>query len=166
MPVSLAVCETANVVNAALRESLGSGIGGGGGCVAAAAGRSSAGSSSGSAAGVDEAKIGDISGTDNLQSQIVANAKRVLLAKIEYEEVENYHESVLAKLKSKYIVIKPDNNGAANCNYKTNGNAAGKAVGSNGHGECVVIFPSFFFVPTFAQASTLYVCMCVRVYVY
>ncbi|XP_064547368.1 ubiquitin carboxyl-terminal hydrolase 36 [Drosophila montana] len=130
MPVSLAVCETANVVNAALRESLGSGIGGGG-CVAAAASRSSSGS--GSAAGADEAKIGDISGTDNLQSQIVANAKRVLLAKIEYEEVENYHESVLAKLKSKYIVIKPDNNGAANCNYKTNGNAAGKAVGSNGH---------------------------------
>ncbi|EDW69346.2 ubiquitin carboxyl-terminal hydrolase 36 isoform X1 [Drosophila virilis] len=130
MPVSLAVCETANVVNAALRESLGSGIGGGGGCVAAAASRSSAGSGSGSVAGVDEAKIGDVSGTDNLQSQIVANAKRVLLAKIEYEEVENYHESVLAKLKSKYIVIKPDNNnGAANCNYKTNG----KAVGSNGH---------------------------------
>nr|B4KXJ5.1 RecName: Full=Ubiquitin carboxyl-terminal hydrolase 36; AltName: Full=Deubiquitinating enzyme 36; AltName: Full=Protein scrawny; AltName: Full=Ubiquitin thioesterase 36; AltName: Full=Ubiquitin-specific-processing protease 36 [Drosophila mojavensis] len=135
MPVSLAVCETANVVNAALRESLGGG--GGSGCVAAAAasGRSGSGSSStaAAAASADEAKIGDPSATDNLQSQIVANAKRVLLAKIEYEEVENYHESVLAKLKSKYIVIKPDNSGAANCSYKTNGASTGKALSSNGH---------------------------------
>ncbi|TDG52767.1 hypothetical protein AWZ03_001000 [Drosophila navojoa] len=133
MPVSLAVCETANVVNAALRESLGGS--GASGCVAAAAagGRSGSGSSStaAAAASADEAKIGDSSATDNLQSQIVANAKRVLLAKIEYEEVENYHESVLAKLKSKYIVIKPDNNGAANCSYKTNG--TGKLLSSNGH---------------------------------
>ncbi|XP_023180073.2 ubiquitin carboxyl-terminal hydrolase 36 [Drosophila hydei] len=131
MPVSLAVCETANVVNAALRESLG------GGCVAAAAaGRSGSGSGSNSAAAAasaDEAKIGDASTTDNLQSQIVANAKRILLAKIEYEEVENYHESVLAKLKTKYIVIKPDNNIVANCSYKTNGSNAGKALSSNGH---------------------------------
>lgn len=138
MPVSLAVCETANVVNAALRESLG------GGCVAAAAaGRSGSGSGSNSAAAAasaDEAKIGDASTTDNLQSQIVANAKRILLAKIEYEEVENYHESVLAKLKTKYIVIKPDNNIVANCSYKTNGSNAGKALSSNGHGKCFVSF--------------------------
>jgi len=129
MPVSLAVCETANVVNAALRESLGVGVnvaGSVGGCVAATASRSGTGSGSGSAA--DEAKTGDDSLNDNLQSQIVANAKRVLFAKIEYEEVKNYSESVLAKLKSKYIVIEPDNNFG---NNKTNG----KAVGSNGHGK-------------------------------
>ncbi|KAH8302503.1 hypothetical protein KR044_007554 [Drosophila immigrans] len=126
MPVSLAVCETANVVNAALRESLGVGVGG---CVAATAANrsgSGAGSSSGSAAAGDEARTGDDAAgvSDNLQSQIVASAKRVLFAKIEYEEVKNYNESVLAKLKSKYIVIEPDNN-------KTNG--AGKMVNSNGH---------------------------------
>lgn len=122
MPVSLAVCETANVVNAALRESLGVNVGG---CVAATASRS------GSAA--DEAKTGDDSLNDNLQSQIVANAKRVLFAKIEYEEVKNYSESVLAKLKSKYIVIEPDNNFG---NNKTNSNnSTGKVVGSNGHGK-------------------------------
>ncbi|XP_034481198.1 ubiquitin carboxyl-terminal hydrolase 36 isoform X2 [Drosophila innubila] len=122
MPVSLAVCETANVVNAALRESLGVNVAGSvGGCVAATASRSGSGSAA------DEAKTGDDSLTDNLQSQIVANAKRVLFAKIEYEEVKNYSESVLAKLKSKYIVIEPDNNNFGN--NKTNG----KAVGSNGH---------------------------------
>ncbi|KAH8369731.1 hypothetical protein KR093_000742 [Drosophila rubida] len=118
MPVSLAVCETANVVNAALRESLGVNVGG---CVAATAVNRS-----GSASVSDEAKTGDDAAgvTDNLQSQIVASAKRVLFAKIEYEEVKNYNESVLAKLKSKYIVIEPDNNKA---------NGAGKIVNSNGH---------------------------------
>ncbi|XP_020798036.1 ubiquitin carboxyl-terminal hydrolase 36 isoform X1 [Drosophila serrata] len=123
MPVSVAVCETANVVNAALRESLGVsvGVGSGGGAARAAA-------------AADEAKTGDDSG--NLQSHIVANAKRILMAKIEYEEVPNYHESVLENLKSKYIVIKPSNPGATNnCNgfgspNKTN---AGKVVGANGH---------------------------------
>lgn len=82
---------------------------------------------------------GNDSATDNLQCQIVANAKRVLMSKIEYEEVENYHDSVLAKLKSKYIIIKPDNNGAtSNCNFgnnKMNGNSAGKVGASNGHGK-------------------------------
>ncbi|KAH8296148.1 hypothetical protein KR054_002351 [Drosophila jambulina] len=125
MPVSMAVCETTNVVNAALRESLGVsvGVGSGGGAARAAA-------------AADEAKTGDDSG--NLQSHIVANAKRILMAKIEYEEVPNYHESVLENLKSKYIVIKPSNPGAAsNCNgfgsaSKTN---SGKVVGANGHGD-------------------------------
>ncbi|KAH8415659.1 hypothetical protein KR222_007644 [Zaprionus bogoriensis] len=142
MPVSLAVCETANVVNAALRESLGVNVGGSvGGCVAATA-ASRSGSVSGSAG--DEARTGDDAASDNLQSQIVASAKRILLSKIAYEEVENYHESVLSKLKSKYIVIKPENHGAAasasNCSFgnnnnKVNGNSAGKTVASNGHGD-------------------------------
>lgn len=136
MPVSLAVCETANVVNAALRESLGVTVGG---CnVGATASRSGSGSLSGSAG--DEANTaGNDSASDTLQCQIVANAKRVLMSKIEYEEVENYHTAVLAKLKSKYIIIKPDNNGAtSNCNFgnnKINGNSAGKVGASNGHGK-------------------------------
>ncbi|KAH8246213.1 hypothetical protein KR038_005211 [Drosophila bunnanda] len=125
MPVSVAVCETANVVNAALRESLGVsvGVGSGGGAARAAA-------------AADEAKTGDDSG--NLQSHIVANAKRILMAKIEYEEVPNYHESVLENLKSKYIVIKPSNPGATNnCNGFGSPNKinAGKIVGANGHGD-------------------------------
>ncbi|KAH8351433.1 hypothetical protein KR059_002399 [Drosophila kikkawai] len=122
MPVSVAVCETANVVNAALRESLGVsvGVGSGGGAARAAA-------------AADEAKTGDDSG--NLQSHIAASAKRILMAKVEYEEVPNYHESVLENLKSKYIVIKPSNPGATNCNGfgSPNKNNAGKVVGANGH---------------------------------
>lgn len=147
MPVSLAVCETANVVNAALRESLGSS------CVVAATAASRSGSGGvggggsllGSSSGDEANTAGNDSATDNLQSQIVANAKRVLMSKIEYEEVENYHDSVLAKLKSKYIIIKPDNNGTnggpspSNCNFgnnnKMNGNSAGKLGASNGHGK-------------------------------
>ncbi|KAH8242438.1 hypothetical protein KR032_006523 [Drosophila birchii] len=131
MPVSLAVCETANVVNAALRESLGVsvGVGSGGGAARAAA--------AAAAAAADEAKTGDDSG--NLQSHIVANAKRILMAKIEYEEVPNYHDSVLENLKSKYIVIKPSNPGATNNNCNGFGSAnktnAGKVVGANGHGD-------------------------------
>lgn len=91
MPVSV-VCEsTANAVNAALRESLGGGN-----------------------FGADDSKKLDAAndGEDSLQSKLVASAKRVLLTKIEYEEVNNYSQSVLDSLKSKYIVIKPsENNG-------------------------------------------------------
>ncbi|KAH8364174.1 hypothetical protein KR084_003451 [Drosophila pseudotakahashii] len=110
MPVSMAVCETANVVNAALRESLG--------------GNSSGGSSA------DQAKAGEDS-SGSLQNHIVANAKRILMAKIEYEEVPNYHDSVLDNLKSKYIVIKPGNPGAIN--GFGGKNHTGKVVGANGH---------------------------------
>ncbi|KAH8379928.1 hypothetical protein KR009_008085 [Drosophila setifemur] len=128
MPVSVAVCETANVVNAALRESLGVGIGGGGG-------------SGGGAAGSEFKSAGDDSNT--MQNHIVANAKRILMAKIDYEEVPNYHESVLENLKSKYIVIKPTNpangcNGNAtngNSSFASKNNNAGKIVGANGHGD-------------------------------
>jgi len=115
MPVSMAVCETANVVNAALRESLG--------------GNSSAVSST------DQAKSGEDT-NGSLQNHIVANAKRILMAKIEYEEVPNYHESVLENLKSKYIVIKPGNPGAIN--GFSGKNNTGKLVGANGHGEYTV----------------------------
>ncbi|XP_043650562.1 ubiquitin carboxyl-terminal hydrolase 36 [Drosophila teissieri] len=111
MPVSMAVCETANVVNAALRESLG-------------------GNSSAVGSSVDQAKSGEDS-TGSLQNHIVANAKRILMAKIEYEEVPNYHESVLENLKSKYIVIKPGNPVAINGFGGKNN--TGKVVGANGH---------------------------------
>nr|B3M3M6.1 RecName: Full=Ubiquitin carboxyl-terminal hydrolase 36; AltName: Full=Deubiquitinating enzyme 36; AltName: Full=Protein scrawny; AltName: Full=Ubiquitin thioesterase 36; AltName: Full=Ubiquitin-specific-processing protease 36 [Drosophila ananassae] len=118
MPVSVAVCETTNVVNAALRESLGVGIGSGGA------------SSDDKSAGED---------TNSLQNHIVANAKRILMTKIEYEEVPNYQEAVLENLKSKYIVIKPTNpTNGCNLNGNTantfgNKNNAGKIVGANGH---------------------------------
>ncbi|EDV51044.2 ubiquitin carboxyl-terminal hydrolase 36 isoform X1 [Drosophila erecta] len=111
MPVSMAVCETANVVNAALRESLG-------------------GNSSAAGSSADQAKSGEES-NGSLQNHIVANAKRILMAKIEYEEVPNYHESVLESLKSKYIVIKPGNPGAINGFGGKNN--TGKVVGANGH---------------------------------
>ncbi|XP_039488714.1 ubiquitin carboxyl-terminal hydrolase 36 isoform X1 [Drosophila santomea] len=111
MPVSMAVCETANVVNAALRESLG-------------------GNSSAAGSSIDQAKSGEDS-NGSLQNHIVANAKRILMAKIEYEEVPNYHESVLENLKSKYIVIKPGNPGAINGFGGKNN--TGKVVGANGH---------------------------------
>lgn len=42
-----------------------------------------------------------------LENQLGASAKRILLNKIEYEEVKNYNISVLDNLKSKYIVLKP-----------------------------------------------------------
>ncbi|XP_055841632.1 ubiquitin carboxyl-terminal hydrolase 36 [Episyrphus balteatus] len=84
MPVSV-VCEssTAANVNAALRDSLAN---------------SSYGSSSGG---------GNSHHDESLQNKLVASAKRVLLTKIEYEEVNNYNQSVLDTLKSKYIVLKP-----------------------------------------------------------
>ncbi|XP_017100132.2 ubiquitin carboxyl-terminal hydrolase 36 isoform X1 [Drosophila bipectinata] len=136
MPVSVAVCETTNVVNAALRESLGVGIGSGGGSGAAA---SRAAAAAASAASDEKSGAGEDS--NSLQNHIVANAKRILMAKIEYEEVPNYQESVLENLKSKYIVIKPTTNPTNNCNLNGNsGNAtfpnknnAGKIVGANGH---------------------------------
>jgi len=136
MPVSLALCETtANVVNAALRESLG-------GCVVAPTSNRS-----GSGSAADESKTGGDgdNSTDHLQSQIVASAKRVLFAKIEYEEVKNYNESVLAKLKSKYIVIEPDNNNGA-CNFGNNNKTNGKVMlvmGPNGHGKLAIVIATF-----------------------
>ncbi|XP_022218721.2 ubiquitin carboxyl-terminal hydrolase 36 isoform X1 [Drosophila obscura] len=120
MPVSMAVCETANVVSAALRESLGVGNG---------------------SRAADEAKKtgGGGGGGDDSDSEIHnqiavgAYAKRILMSKIEYEEVPSYKESVLDHLKSKYIVIKqPSNsNNSSSCNGSNFGSS--KVVGANGH---------------------------------
>nr|Q2LZB1.2 RecName: Full=Ubiquitin carboxyl-terminal hydrolase 36; AltName: Full=Deubiquitinating enzyme 36; AltName: Full=Protein scrawny; AltName: Full=Ubiquitin thioesterase 36; AltName: Full=Ubiquitin-specific-processing protease 36 [Drosophila pseudoobscura pseudoobscura] len=118
MPVSMAVCETANVVNAALRESLGVGNG---------------------SRAADEAKKTGGGGGDDSDSEmhnqiaVSAYAKRILMSKIEYEEVPNYHDSVLEQLKNKYIVIKQpsNNNNSSSCNGSNFGNS--KVVGANGH---------------------------------
>ncbi|KAH8270496.1 hypothetical protein KR018_010820 [Drosophila ironensis] len=132
MPVSVAVCETTNVVNAALRESLG---------VPVSSSSSSSASSvsvSASSSVAEEAKNGKEE-ANSLQGHIVANAKRILMAKIEYEEVPNYQDSVLESLKSKYIVIKPaagNCNGSNNSNGNSNGNNSfGKAMGHDNNGN-------------------------------
>ncbi|XP_061392793.1 ubiquitin carboxyl-terminal hydrolase 36 [Musca vetustissima] len=139
MPVSV-VCETTANVNAALREEL---FGSAAGCSAAANNKAAA----------DEAKTTNGSTglatdeSDSLHGKLVASAKRVLLSKIEYEEVTNYGQSVLESLKSKYIVLKPTtgmNNGqengrnspAATCNNNNNGvNGDSSAAGKHANGN-------------------------------
>ncbi|XP_013107219.2 ubiquitin carboxyl-terminal hydrolase 36 isoform X2 [Stomoxys calcitrans] len=129
MPVSV-VCETTANVNAALREELFGSAGSGSSCSAAANAKVVAtddGKTNGSSAsGLDD--------SESLHGKLVASAKRVLLSKIEYEEVSNYGQSVLETLKSKYIVLKPTsglNNSQGNgrsspatCNNNNNNNGA------------------------------------------
>lgn len=88
MPVSI-VCEPN--VSAVLRESLGNGY-------------STNGRSMCKSGGVGDNYINDDDGC--LQTKLAVTAKRVLLSKIEYEEVTNYGQSVLDVLKSKYDVLK------------------------------------------------------------
>ncbi|XP_073837188.1 ubiquitin specific peptidase 36 isoform X2 [Musca autumnalis] len=137
MPVSV-VCETTANVNAALREEL---FGSVAGCSAAAAANNKA--------AADDVKTNGNSllatdENDSLHGKLVASAKRVLLSKIEYEEVSNYGQSVLESLKSKYIVLKPStgiNNGLENgrnspatCNNNNNGaNGDSSAADANGN---------------------------------
>lgn len=93
MPVVSVVCEAAN---AAIRESL-----------ANCGGSADKGSNSVGMNGFSDP-------SENIQSKLVASAKRVLLTKIEYEEVSNYGQTVLDSLKTKYIILKPNvNNGAS-----------------------------------------------------
>uniref|UniRef100_A0A1I8N771 Ubiquitin carboxyl-terminal hydrolase 36 n=1 Tax=Musca domestica TaxID=7370 RepID=A0A1I8N771_MUSDO len=142
MPVSV-VCETTANVNAALREEL---FGSATGCSAAANNKAP-----------DELKTNGSSvlGTDDndsLHDKLVASAKRVLLSKIEYEEVTNYGQSVLESLKSKYIVLKPStgiNNGQENgrkspatCNNNNNGaNGDDSAADANGNTSAATTTP-------------------------
>ncbi|XP_065362463.1 ubiquitin carboxyl-terminal hydrolase 36 isoform X2 [Calliphora vicina] len=132
MPVSV-VCETAASVNAALRESLGSG----GSCSAAANAKQSSSQQDDKMNGGSGNNADDI---DTLHGKLVASAKRVLLSKIDYEEVTNYGQSVLDSLKSKYIVLKPSGNNnsmengrnsPATCNNGANGDSAADANGNN-----------------------------------
>ena len=140
MPVSV-VCETAASVNAALRESLGNG-GGGGTCSAAANAKQS-----------DDSKQNGTSNNsddiDSLHGKLVASAKRVLLSKIDYEEVTNYGQSVLDSLKSKYIVLK--STGSNNNNSMENGRSSPATCNNNGAngdsaaGKCTCIYVLFSF---------------------
>lgn len=158
MPVSV-VCETAASVNAALRESLGNG-GGGGSCSAAANAKQS------SSSQPDDSKQNGLTNNgddiDSLHGKLVASAKRVLLSKIDYEEVTNYGQSVLESLKSKYIVLK--STGCNNNNSMENGRnspATCNNNGANGDGAagkrtCFFIF-SFCF-STYSELFCKYLC--------
>lgn len=44
-----------------------------------------------------------------LNSQLSSNSHRVLCTKIEFEPAESYQTNVLNDLKSKYIVLQPNN---------------------------------------------------------
>ncbi|XP_054732242.1 ubiquitin carboxyl-terminal hydrolase 36 [Anastrepha obliqua] len=90
MPVSIA-CDPVPNVSAVLRESLGNGY-------------SSNGRGICKSGGVGDNYINDNDGC--LHTKLAVAAKRVLLSKIEYEEVTNYGQSVLGALKSKYDVLK------------------------------------------------------------
>ncbi|TMW40587.1 hypothetical protein DOY81_014333 [Sarcophaga bullata] len=67
---------------------------------------------------------------DSLHGKLVASAKRVLLSKIDYEEVTNYGQSVLDSLKSKYIVLK--STGSNNNNSMENGRSSPATCNNNG----------------------------------
>lgn len=119
MPVSV-VCEAAS---AALRESLANSCG-------VDKGNSSVGSN------------GLLDASDNLQSKLMASAKRVFLTKIEYEEVKNYGQTVLDTLKTKYIILKPNvNNGASSATVSSIASSSptatttSKQIGVNGIGH-------------------------------
>ncbi|XP_011203696.2 ubiquitin carboxyl-terminal hydrolase 36 [Bactrocera dorsalis] len=99
MPVS--VCEPVANVSAVLRESLGNGYSSNGRNICKTGG------------------VGDNYNADDdgcLQAKLAVTAKRVLLSKIEYEEVTNYGQSVLGALKSKYDILKA-NTTNKNSNY-------------------------------------------------
>lgn len=83
--------------------------------------------------------IGLLDASDNLQSKFMASAKRVLLTKIEYEEVNNYGQTVLDTLKTKYIILKPNvNNGASTATVSSASSSSTttskqNSVNGNGH---------------------------------
>ena len=45
---------------------------------------------------------------NNFESHLTPTAKQVLSAKIEYESVASYNNSILSTLQTKYIVLKPN----------------------------------------------------------
>lgn len=45
---------------------------------------------------------------ENFENHLTPTAKQVLSAKIEYESVTNYSNSILSSLQTKYIVLKPN----------------------------------------------------------
>lgn len=119
MPVSV-VCETAASINAALRESLCSS----GSCSAAAKAKQTSNQDDKDSCGAG----GNADDMELLHDKLVASAKRVLLSKIDYEEVTNYGQCVLENLKSKYIVMNP----SANNNCAENGRNSPATCNNNG----------------------------------
>lgn len=158
MPVSV-VCETTANVNAALREELFGSAAGASSCSAAA-------NAAKAVTAADESKTNGSAGDDeSLHGKLVASAKRVLLSKIEYEEVTNYGQSVLETLKSKYIVLKPmsganNSNGLSlengrdspsTCNNNNNNGANGDSCAA-GKRTCIFyffVFSYLYFLPIF-----------------
>lgn len=159
MPVSV-VCETTANVNAALREELFGSAAGASSCSAAA-------NAAKAVTAADESKTNGSAGDDeSLHGKLVASAKRVLLSKIEYEEVTNYGQSVLETLKSKYIVLKPmsganNSNGLSlengrdspsTCNNNNNNGANGDSCAA-GKRTCIFyffVFSYLYFLPIFS----------------
>lgn len=169
MPVSV-VCETTANVNAALREELFGSAAGASSCSAAA-------NAAKAVTAADESKTNGSAGDDeSLHGKLVASAKRVLLSKIEYEEVTNYGQSVLETLKSKYIVLKPmsganNSNGLSlengrdspsTCNNNNNNGANGDSCAA-GKRTCIFyflfspifIFYQFFLAFWFSRSSSI-----------
>ncbi|XP_067647794.1 ubiquitin carboxyl-terminal hydrolase 36 [Eurosta solidaginis] len=122
MPVSV-VCEPVPNVSAVLRESLGNGY--------------STNSSRGGVCGAKSGSVGDnYFGADDdgcLQTKLAVTAKRVLLSKIEYEEVTNYGQSVLGALKSKYEQLKSTANNKTNYDYHSIDKCSTENYDANGN---------------------------------
>lgn len=161
MPVSV-VCETAASVNAALRESLGSG-----GSCSAAAKQSSSATSSQDDSKMNGSSVSNADDIDSLHGKLVASAKRVLLSKIDYEEVTNYGQSVLESLKSKYIVLKPTTNNNSGLENGRNSPAAtcnnNGANGDSAAGKCTCFF-LFTFSPCFPPTNISFFLFLVNIY--
>lgn len=156
MPVSL-VCESQTDLSSAIRSSLSTGL------------------NNGTHNGLNSMS----SDSNSIQNQLVASAKRALLSKIEYEEVNNYNNSVQDTIKSKYIVLKPPTStsstpsatvtsSASSNNVKSMVNGSGMDKSNNSTGNCSFVFffsYDLYFIFIFcsyrvSQSS------CINVYVY
>ncbi|CAO1415593.1 unnamed protein product [Diamesa serratosioi] len=68
----------------------------------------------------------------NFDNQLIVSTKRVLLSKIEYVPVQNYNNTILNNLKTKYIVLKSNSSPLLNSNGQNGHNGATKTQQSNG----------------------------------
>lgn len=117
MPVSV-VCDAASVVNAALRESISNSTSNSGSSNCSTQHHHQNNNSQNNVNQNYHRNDSDDNDDDdeqqkqqqNLQNKLIASTKRILLTKIEYEEVSSYNQSVLDTLKSKYIILRPTNN--------------------------------------------------------
>lgn len=58
----------------------------------------------------------------NFDNQLIVSTKRVLLSKIEYVPVQNYNNTILNNLKTKYIVLKSNSSPLLNLNVQNGHN--------------------------------------------